>query len=80
MSTHKNKIALITASSGGIGFGIAKKLSFEGCKVIINGRNKKKLLKVQKLLKNSDIYCGDLSKEKEIQKLKIFIKRKYILS
>ena len=51
MIPHKNKIALITASSSGIGFEIAKKLSFEGCKVIINGRNKKKLLQAKKKYK-----------------------------
>ena len=48
MNIHKNKTALVTASSSGIGFEIAKKLILEGCKVIINGRNKKKLLQAKK--------------------------------
>jgi 3-oxoacyl-[acyl-carrier protein] reductase len=33
------KLALITASSGGIGFEIARALAREGAHVIINGRN-----------------------------------------
>lgn len=37
------KIALVTGSSSGIGFGIAKKLSDEGCYVILNGRHEKTL-------------------------------------
>ena len=77
MNIHKNKIAFISASTSGIGFEIAKKLSSEGCKVIINGRNLKRLKKSQSLLKNVDIYCADLSKEKEIKNATNFIKKKY---
>ena len=49
MNIHKNK-TVFTGSSSGIGFEIAKKLIFEGCKVIINGRNKK-LLQAKKIKK-----------------------------
>ena len=69
MNIHKNKTALVTASSGGIGFEIAKKLILEGCKVIINGRNKKKLLQAKKKLKNVEVFCGDLSREKQIKRV-----------
>ncbi len=41
----KNKIALITGSSQGIGLATAKNLCKEGTKVIINGKNKEKLEK-----------------------------------
>jgi len=41
----KNKIALITGSTQGIGLASAKKLCEEGAEVIINGRNKEKLEK-----------------------------------
>jgi NAD(P)-dependent dehydrogenase (short-subunit alcohol dehydrogenase family) len=34
----KNKIALVTGSTAGIGFSIAKQLAFEGAQVIVNGR------------------------------------------
>ena len=77
MIPHKNKIALITASSSGIGFEIAKKLSFEGCKVIINGRNKKKLLQAKKKIQGAEVFCGDLSKHYHIQKVIKIIKKKY---
>ena len=39
----KNKIALVTGSTQGIGFATARKLLKEGVKVIINGRNKNNL-------------------------------------
>jgi NAD(P)-dependent dehydrogenase (short-subunit alcohol dehydrogenase family) len=32
------KLAIVTGSTGGIGFAIAKSLAAEGCRVIINGR------------------------------------------
>jgi 3-oxoacyl-[acyl-carrier protein] reductase len=35
----ENKLALVTASSGGIGFEIARSLVREGARVIINGRS-----------------------------------------
>jgi len=35
----EGKIALVTASSKGIGFGVAKVLASEGCKVVISSRN-----------------------------------------
>src|SRR5713226_8911498 len=35
----KGKVALVTASSKGIGYGVAKVLASEGCRVIISSRN-----------------------------------------
>jgi 3-oxoacyl-[acyl-carrier protein] reductase len=35
----KNKVALVTASSKGIGLGVAKVLAAEGCKVVISSRD-----------------------------------------
>ena len=44
MDLHlKDKSALITGSTAGIGLEIARKLAVEGTKVIITGRNKTKL-------------------------------------
>lgn len=42
-SLLKDNVALITGGSGGIGFAIAKELISCGCKVIITGRDEKKL-------------------------------------
>ena len=39
----KNKVALITGGSGGIGLAIAENFMRSGCKVIIAGTNKEKL-------------------------------------
>lgn len=41
----KNKTALVTASSGGIGMAIAKSLAKEGAMVYVNGRNEENVLK-----------------------------------
>ena len=40
----KDKIALVTGASRGLGFAVARLLSNEGAKVVINGRNSEKLL------------------------------------
>jgi Short-chain dehydrogenases of various substrate specificities len=60
------KKVLITASSEGIGFGIAKKLAREGCRLVLTSRNKEKLNKAVESLKkyNPEVYGfqSDLSK------------------
>jgi short-subunit dehydrogenase len=44
MDLHlKDKLALVTGATAGIGLEIARKLAVEGAKVIIAGRNKAKL-------------------------------------
>ena len=42
------KNILVTGSSRGIGLAIAEKLLHEGNNVVLNGRNKKTLLKIKK--------------------------------
>jgi NAD(P)-dependent dehydrogenase (short-subunit alcohol dehydrogenase family) len=39
----KNKVALVSGSTAGIGYAIAEALAREGCKVIINGRTQKRV-------------------------------------
>ncbi len=48
----KNKIALITGSTAGIGYAIAKALANEGAEVIINGRSAERVTQAVEALKN----------------------------
>jgi len=74
----KNKIALITASSKGLGKATALTLSEEGCKVIINGRNESTLKQVAEeissITKNEIFYkSANLSKQNEVESLVDFV-------
>ena len=48
----KNKVALITGGSSGIGVAIAERFLKEGAKVVIFGRSKERCDTAQKQLKN----------------------------
>lgn len=64
----KNKVALITGGSGGIGFAIAKRYISSGCKVIISGTSEKKLKMCQNQLgENSSYIVIDLTDVKQFQ-------------
>lgn len=70
MDLHlNNKIALVTGSSAGIGYAIARELAREGCKVILNGRNDSSLLEAQKSLPNSEAIVADLTIDDECRNL-----------
>jgi len=64
-----SKKILVTGSSSGIGLAIAIKLKKKGNLVIINGRNKKKLINIQKKEKFFGCENGDLSNPKEAEKV-----------
>ena len=70
----KNKKALVTGSSHGIGLEIAKCLSREGCVVAINGRNNKKLLRASKLVSGSFPIQGDVTNYKIAKKVNFWTK------
>jgi 3-oxoacyl-[acyl-carrier protein] reductase len=57
----KDKVALVTGSSKGIGKIIAKTLYDEGCTVILNGRDRHSLKTTSKLLGNSTFFEGDVT-------------------
>ena len=56
------KTALITGSSKGIGFAIARALHSEGCNVSLNARDEKNLNAASRRLKGSVVAPGDVSK------------------
>lgn len=69
-----NKTVLITGSTAGIGFSIAKALSMEGADVIINGRSDESVEKAITELQATSSrpvmgFSGDLSKASEAEKL-----------
>jgi NAD(P)-dependent dehydrogenase (short-subunit alcohol dehydrogenase family) len=66
----KNKIVLVTGSSRGIGKEIASAFLDEGCKVILNGRDKKSLEKTSKFFNHlTKFIVADVTKPLECQKL-----------
>ena len=68
----KNKTVFITGSTSGIGFATAKLLLREGAKVIINGRDEKRLeqaiIKLKKIIPNAKVQgiSTDFKKNNEI--------------
>ena len=73
----KKKIILITGSSSGIGFELAKKFLDLGLEVIINSNNIINLKKASKLLNNCKYLLGDLTNKKSLQIIFNQIKKKY---
>ncbi len=73
----KNKVVLVTGSSSGIGKDIALKFLQEGCHVILNGRNEQKLKRVSKSLQNCFYIKGDVTKDKDIEKIVKVCNKKY---
>ena len=46
----KNRVALVPASSKGIGLGVAKVLAAEGCKVVVSSRNQDSISKAREVI------------------------------
>jgi 3-oxoacyl-[acyl-carrier protein] reductase len=67
----KDKVAIITGGSSGVGFSAAQIFLENGAKVVITGRNKEKLQNAaEKLSQFGDVFAiaGDVSKEADVIK------------
>lgn len=79
-----SKIVLITGSSKGIGFGIAKSFLEEGSTVIINGRNEKNIIEAEKELSDQfgseriSKFTGDLNDDSVLLDLYKFIDNSFL--
>ncbi len=71
----RNKVALVTASSKGIGLGVARVLAMEGCKVVVSSRNQDSISKARDLIQsetgNREVYAvrADLSVKEDVDLL-----------
>jgi len=70
----KNKLALVTGSTAGIGYAIAEALAGEGARVIVNGRTQEAVDRAMSAIKSSTVgdvlgYAGDISKPDVAEKL-----------
>ena len=71
----KNKIALVTGSTAGIGYAIAKSLAAEGATVYVNGRTKARIdIAVEKIIKetgNSNVkgISADFADKQDVDRL-----------
>ncbi|MDQ4050982.1 MAG: SDR family oxidoreductase [Thermoproteota archaeon] len=66
----KGKVAIVTGAGGGVGKAISKRLSSEGCKVIMIGRDRNKLQKAASEIGNKKntimTVIADITKEAEV--------------
>ena len=65
----KGKVAIVTGAGGGVGKAISKRLSSEGCKVIMLGRDRTKLQNADTEIvnkKNTMTVIADITKESEV--------------
>lgn len=69
MANAMAKTILITGSTDGIGFELAKKLAGEGHDVIVHGRNPGKLATAKDAAGGADGFVADLSKMAEVKRL-----------
>ena len=73
----KNKIALITGSTRGIGLSIAKLFDYCGVKVLINSRSKIKKTFLREFKNNPEHYPFDVTSKKKLDNALKKIKKKY---
>jgi 3-oxoacyl-[acyl-carrier protein] reductase len=76
----KNKIALVTGASAGLGFAAAQTLAEEGARVVINSRSEENLKKAAERINEASgymppIFIGDLAEDGVAEKLIADIKK-----
>ena len=76
MNTSNNTV-LITGGSAGIGLETAKLFAAAGNKVIITGRDKKRMEEALKLLPNATGIIGDVSSKKDTENLVATLKKDF---
>ncbi|WP_312513307.1 SDR family NAD(P)-dependent oxidoreductase [Stutzerimonas nitrititolerans] len=65
----EGKVALVTGSSAGIGFEIARQLALEGCQVVLNGRSAQRLRAAQEQIADADSVLADVRDPQACQAL-----------
>ncbi|MCP3922897.1 MAG: SDR family oxidoreductase [Desulfobacterales bacterium] len=82
MTLLKNKTALITGGSDGIGFGIAIAFAKQGANLILIGRDEKKLSQREEILKKYNVDCmsiaEDISNTNAVKKISEKIKNQNV--
>ncbi|MFC5712316.1 SDR family NAD(P)-dependent oxidoreductase [Thalassorhabdus alkalitolerans] len=82
MGKFNDYIVLVTGGGSGIGASTAKKFAREGGEVILTGRTKEKLKKVQSEIQEeggkADIFQADVTVERDVHELAGFIEDKYV--
>ena len=65
----KNKVAIVTGASSGIGMATARLLAKHGAKVVLVARSKDKLQNLSTELPDSFPICADITRKAEIEKM-----------
>ena len=65
----KDKIAIVTGASGGIGLAVAKRLAQEGAKVVLAARSADKLKQLEREIPGSFAVPTDMRKQEDIHQL-----------
>ncbi|HUD44426.1 MAG TPA: SDR family oxidoreductase [Patescibacteria group bacterium] len=73
----KDKVAIVTGASSGIGLATAKLLAQKGAKVALVSRSKDKLEKLSKGLPDSLVVVADMSKPEEIKSMVQEVKKHF---